>query len=66
MPLNLDDKKAIVADVNQAASTAISAVVADYRGLTVSEVTGLRKQARDAGVLRSLALLGRAPGVPGR
>lgn len=50
MPLNLDDKKAIVADVNQVASTALSAVVADYRGLTVAEVTDLRKQARDAGV----------------
>ena len=50
MALGLEDKKAIVAEVNEAASTALSAVIADYRGLTVSEMTNLRKQAREGGV----------------
>lgn len=50
MALNLEDKKAIVAEVNEAASGALSAVIADYRGLTVSEMTELRKQAREQNV----------------
>jgi len=48
--LNLEDKKAIVAEVNEAASGALSAVIADYRGLTVSEMTELRKRAREQNV----------------
>jgi len=44
--LKLEDKKEIVAAVNQAASSAYSAVVADYRGLTVDQLTKLRSQAR--------------------
>jgi len=48
--LRLEDKKAIVASVNEAASGALSAVIADYCGLTVSDMTGLRKQAREQGV----------------
>lgn len=50
MALNLEDKKAIVAEVSQAAAGALSAVIADYRGLTVSQMTELRKQARAQGV----------------
>lgn len=50
MALNLEDKKAIVAEVGQAATGALSAVIADYRGLTVSQMTELRKQARAQGV----------------
>ncbi len=50
MALNLQDKQAIVAEVNEAASGALSAVVADSRGVTVSAMTSLRKQAREAGV----------------
>lgn len=50
MALRLEDKKAIVAQVNEAASGALSAVIADYRGLTVEEMTSLRKQAREQGV----------------
>ena len=50
MAIGLEDKKAIVAEVNEAASSALSAVIADYRGLTVSEMTELRKQARAEGV----------------
>lgn len=48
--LRLEDKKEIVAAVNQAASGAFAAVVADYRGLTVDQLTRLRSQARQQGV----------------
>ena len=50
MALNLQDKKAIVAEVNEAAKGALSAVVADSRGVTVDAITSLRKEAREAGV----------------
>lgn len=50
MPLNLEDKRAIVVSVNAIATEALSAVVADYRGLSVSEMTELRKKARETGV----------------
>ncbi|ALO40721.1 MULTISPECIES: 50S ribosomal protein L10 [Pseudoalteromonas] len=50
MALNLQDKKAIVAEVNEVAKGALSAVVADSRGVTVDAITALRKEAREAGV----------------
>ena len=50
MALNLEGKKAIVAEVAEAAKGAQSAVVADARGVTVSAITALRKEARNAGV----------------
>ena len=50
MALRLEDKKALVAEVAQVAASAHSAVAAEYRGLTVSEMTELRKQARESGV----------------
>ena len=50
MALGLEDKKAIVAEVNEAAKGALSAVVADSRGVTVEKMTVLRKTAREAGV----------------
>lgn len=50
MAIGLEDKKAIVADVQQAASGALSAVVADSRGVTVNDMTALRKEARENGV----------------
>lgn len=50
MALGLEDKKAIVAEVQEAAKGALSAVVADARGVTVSRMTALRKEAREAGV----------------
>lgn len=50
MALNLQDKQAIVAEVNEAAKGALSAVIADSRGVTVDKMTELRKAARDAGV----------------
>lgn len=50
MAIKLEDKKAIVAEVNEAAKAGLSAVVADARGVTVGAMTGLRKEARAAGV----------------
>jgi large subunit ribosomal protein L10 len=50
MAIGLEDKKAIVADVQQAAKSAVSAVVADSRGVTVNGMTALRKEARENGV----------------
>ncbi len=47
MAIRLKDKQQIVSEVNQAASRALSAVLADYRGVTVEEMTALRKNARD-------------------
>lgn len=50
MALGLEDKKAIVAEVGEVAQKALSAVIADYRGLTVGQMTSLRRQARECGV----------------
>lgn len=50
MALNLEDKKAIVADVNETASNAVSLVIADARGVNVVDMTELRKQARENNV----------------
>ena len=50
MALNLEDKRAIVAEVNETATTAASAVLADYRGMSVAQMTALRAKAREANV----------------
>ena len=50
MALGLEDKKAIVAEVQEAANNALSAVVADSRGVEVGDMTALRKEARENGV----------------
>ncbi|MBS24229.1 MAG: 50S ribosomal protein L10 [Gammaproteobacteria bacterium] len=47
MAIGLEDKKQIVSEVNQAAASALSAVLADYRGVDVGELTALRKSARE-------------------
>jgi large subunit ribosomal protein L10 len=44
--LNLEGKKAIVADVASAFAQAASVAAAHYRGLTVEEITSLRNEAR--------------------
>lgn len=50
MTLKLDGKKAIVAEVAEVAKKATSVIAANYSGLTVAQVTELRKQARNTGV----------------
>lgn len=50
MAISLAEKKAIVADVAEVAGAAHSAVAAEYRGLTVAEMTDLRVKAKAAGV----------------
>ena len=50
MALRLEDKKALVKEVNAVAGDSVTAVAAEYRGLSVSQMTELRKEARNAGV----------------
>lgn len=50
MGLNLDDKKAVVAEVSAQVANAQVIVVAEYRGLEVGDVTTLRANARRSGV----------------
>ena len=50
MPLNLEDKKALVKEVAEIAATSQSVVAAEYRGITVSQMTELRAKARAQGV----------------
>ena len=47
MAIGLEDKKAIVAEVNETAASALSLVIADPRGVTVDGMTALRKEARE-------------------
>lgn len=47
MAIRLEDKQQIVSEVNQAANSALSAVLADYRGVSVGDLTELRKTARE-------------------
>ena len=49
MPLDLNEKKAVVAEVAEVAKSASSVVAAEYRGLDVAEMTELRRRARAAG-----------------
>jgi large subunit ribosomal protein L10 len=48
--LNLEGKKSIVAEVSTVAAGAHSAIAAEYRGLTVEQMTALRVKARNEGV----------------
>lgn len=50
MVLRLEEKKALVAEVNEVAGRALSAVAAEYRGLSAGEFDTLRKQARENGI----------------
>lgn len=50
MALNLEDKKMIVSELAAVAASAHSAIAAEYRGLSVAQMTALRKQARSSGV----------------
>jgi large subunit ribosomal protein L10 len=48
--LNLDDKKAVVAEVSAEVAGAQSIIIAEYRGLEVGDITTLRASARKDGV----------------
>ncbi|AKJ69810.1 50S ribosomal protein L10 [Pandoraea thiooxydans] len=50
MALNLDDKKAVVAEVAAQVAGAQTVVLAEYRGITVGDLTQLRAKARQQGV----------------
>lgn len=50
MALKLEDKKALVAEVNEVASRALSAVAAEYRGLSAGKFDILRSKARENGI----------------
>ena len=50
MGLNLNDKKAVVAEVSAKVATAQTIVVAEYRGIQVGHLTQLRAKARAQGV----------------
>ena len=50
MSKNLEVKKGVVADIKEKFEKAQTAVLVDYRGLNVAEVTDLRNQLRKAGV----------------
>jgi large subunit ribosomal protein L10 len=55
MALTLEQKKAVVAEVAEAAKTAHSAVAAEYRGITVEKMTQMRAKARSEGVYLKVA-----------
>jgi large subunit ribosomal protein L10 len=50
MALRLEDKKQFVKEVNAVAGESVTAVAAEYRGLSVADMTELRTEARNAGV----------------
>ncbi|MDR4650810.1 MAG: 50S ribosomal protein L10 [Nitrosomonas sp.] len=50
MSLNLDEKKAIVAEVSAHVASAQAIIMAEYRGMEVGQMTQLRAKAREAGI----------------
>jgi large subunit ribosomal protein L10 len=50
MSLSLEDKKAVVAEVSKQLQGAQAAMIAEYRGLTVAQMTKLRRQAHEQNV----------------
>ena len=55
MALNLNQKKEVVAELAEVAATAHSLVAAEYAGLTVEQLTSMRKKARAEGVYLKVA-----------
>jgi large subunit ribosomal protein L10 len=55
MALTLEQKKAVVAEVSSVANDALSAVIAEYSGMTVEQLTELRVKARQGGVVVKVA-----------
>ena len=50
MSLNRSEKQAVIEEVTSLAASAQTLVMAEYRGITVADMTRLRSQARDKGV----------------
>ena len=50
MGLNIEQKKAVVAEVSAQVAKAQAIVVAEYRGLEVGNMTELRREARKSGI----------------
>jgi large subunit ribosomal protein L10 len=50
MALRLEDKKTFVKEINAVAGDSVTAVAAEYRGLSVADMTDLRRNARNSGV----------------
>lgn len=50
MALNLSQKQAVVAELAEVAAKAHSLVAAEYAGITVGQMTAMRKKARETGV----------------
>ena len=46
----IEVKKGLVSEIQTKLENSVSTIVVDYRGLTVEQVTELRKQLREAGV----------------
>jgi len=55
MALSIEQKKAVVEEVAEVAQTALAVVAAEYRGITVEEMTDLRVKARESGVYLKVA-----------
>ena len=54
MSLNRSEKEAVINDVTSLAAKAQSLVIAEYRGITVADMTKLRNEARSKGVSLSV------------
>lgn len=54
MSLNRSEKQAVIDEVTSLAATAQTLVIAEYRGITVADMTKLRSQARGLGVTLSV------------
>lgn len=50
LSLNLDQKKAVVAEVSTKVAEAEAVVIAEYRGLEVGQMTQLRAKTRESGI----------------
>lgn len=55
MALNIEQKKAVVSEMADVAANALSVVAAEYRGMTVGQMTELRAKARNDGVYLRVA-----------
>ena len=55
MALNLQQKKELVAELAEVAGKSLSLVAAEYAGITVEQLTNLRKKAREDGVFVKVA-----------